>query len=189
MNNKSLDCDSIVDFILELFARRGAEEYMGEKVSIAQHMEQSAACATDAGASDELVIASLLHDIGHFVGDFPIDALENGIDNLHEEAGARFLETFYPASVTEPIRHHVAAKRYLCATDPEYLSRLSEASVHTLKVQGGPMNPDEIAAFEKLPYLDSCLQMRIWDDEGKDPDRPHPDFSHYRELVQNLVQR
>ena len=86
MSSPSLGRSEIIDFILDLFSRRGAEEYMGEPVSMAQHMEQSAACAVLHGANDELVIAALLHDIGHFVGDFPIDALENGIDNLHEDA-------------------------------------------------------------------------------------------------------
>ena len=79
LSSQSLKRDEIIDFILDLFARRGAEEYMGEPVSMAQHMEQSAACAVADGASDELVVAALLHDIGHFVGDSPIDALENGI--------------------------------------------------------------------------------------------------------------
>ena len=120
MDSSELNKNNIVDFILDLFARRGAEEYMGESVSMAQHMEQSAACAVADGAPDDLVVAALLHDIGHFVGDFPIDSLENGIDNQHEEAGARFLEHFYPPSVTEPIRLHVAAKKYLCAVDDQY---------------------------------------------------------------------
>jgi len=97
MSNNSLTRDTVVDFIFDLFSRRGAQAYMGEPISMAQHMEQSAACAVAEGASDDLVIAALLHDIGHFVGDFPIDSLENGIDNLHEEAGAKFLEAFYPA--------------------------------------------------------------------------------------------
>ena len=104
MSNSSLNHETVVDFILDLFARRGAEEYMGEPVSMAQHMEQTAACAVADGASDDLVIAALLHDIGHFVGDFPIDALENGIDNLHEEAGANFLQEFYPVTFPATFR-------------------------------------------------------------------------------------
>jgi predicted HD phosphohydrolase len=187
MNNKSLDRDSIVDFILELFARRGAEEYMGEKVSMAQHMEQSAACAADVGASDELVIASLLHDIGHFVGDFPIDALENGIDNLHEEAGARFLETFYPASVTEPIRLHVAAKKYLCAVDREYFGCLSDASVNSLQVQGGPMNQAEIANFESNPHYLAAVELRKYDDDGKVAGLDIRPVASYRDQLESLL--
>jgi phosphonate degradation associated HDIG domain protein len=167
MNNYSLNRDTVVDFILDLFRRRGAEEYMGEPVSMAQHMEQTAACAVADGASDDLVIASLLHDVGHFVSDFPIDALENGIDNLHEEAGANFLQAFYPVAVTEPIRLHVAAKKYLCATDEQYFACLSEASVQSLQVQGGPMTGAEVKKFESNPYHQSAVQVRRYDDDGK----------------------
>ena len=187
-DRNAIDANNVVDYIADVFARRGAESYLGEDVTMAQHMLQAAQAAERAQASSELIVAALLHDIGHYSNEIPDSALMKGTNNYHEEAGANFLAEFFPLSVTEPIRHHVAAKRYLCATDPEYLSRLSEASVYTLKVQGGPMSPDEIVAFEKLPYLDSCIQMRIWDDEGKDPDRPHRDFSHYRELVQDLVE-
>jgi predicted HD phosphohydrolase len=110
LNKNELTRDNIVDFILDLFAHRGAEEYMGEAVSMAQHMEQSAACAVADGANKELVIALLLHDIGHFMGDFPVEALENGIDNCHENAGANFLAPYFSKAVTEPIRLHVAAR-------------------------------------------------------------------------------
>ena len=167
MSTPSLNRDTIVDFILDLFARRGAEEYMGEAVSMSQHMEQSAACAVADGAGDELVIAALLHDIGHFVGDFPIDALENGIDNLHQEAGARFLQPYYPASVTEPIRLHVAAKKYLCAVDRGYFECLSDASIDSLRIQGGAMSQAEIEIFEFNPHYQAAVQTRKYDDDGK----------------------
>lgn len=140
---------------------------MGEPVSMAQHMEQTAACAVADGALDDLVVAALLHDIGHFVGDFAIDALENGINNRHEEAGAKFLQPFYPASVTEPIRLHVAAKKYLCAVDEQYFAHLSQASVLSLQVQGGPMTQAEIDIFESNPYYQSAIQLRRYDDDGK----------------------
>ena len=94
MTQVNLAQNSIVDFIFAQFDNRGREEYMGEPVSMAQHMEQTAACALADGVSDELVIAALLHDIGHFVGGFPIEALENGIDNRHEEAGAALLSHY-----------------------------------------------------------------------------------------------
>jgi predicted HD phosphohydrolase len=187
MNNYSLNRDTVVDFILDLFSRRGAEEYMGEPVSMAQHMEQTAACAVVDGAPDELVIAALLHDIGHFVGDFPIDALENGIDNLHEEAAATFLKAFYPASVTEPIRLHVAAKKYLCAVDEHYFAHLSEASVQSLEVQGGPMTQAEIEMFESSQYHQSAIQIRRYDDDGKVAGLEIKPVDSYRDKLESLL--
>ena len=161
------DPQQIIDFILDLFANRGAEEYMGEAVTMSQHMEQTAACAVADGAADALIISALLHDIGHFIGDHPIDALENGIDNTHEAVGARYLEPYFPPSVTEPIRLHVAAKRYLCATDDTYFGHLSSASVNSLEVQGGPMSAEEIAEFEANPYHRDAVKLRTYDDDGR----------------------
>lgn len=180
---------NITDFILDLFARRGAEEYMGEPVSMAQHMEQSAACAVADGASDELIIAALLHDIGHFVGDFPIDALENGIDNYHEEAGAAFLKPYFPAAVTEPIRLHVAAKKYLCAVDKSYLEKLSAASIQSLEVQGGPMTASETAEFESNPYHLSAVKLRLYDDEGKVAGLDIKPVHQYRDKLESLLRK
>ena len=188
-DRNAIDATNIVDYIADVFERRGAEAYLGEEVSMAQHMLQAAQEAEISHADPDLIVAALLHDIGHFSNEIPDTVLMKGTNNYHEEVGANFLADYFPPSVTEPIRQHVGAKRYLCATDPQYLSRLSEASVYTLKVQGGPMSPDEVAEFEKFPYLDNCIKLRIWDDAGKDPDKSHPDFSHYRELVQSLVQR
>ncbi|MDH3221179.1 MAG: HD domain-containing protein [Gammaproteobacteria bacterium] len=157
----------IVDFILDLFASRGAEEYMGEAVSMSQHMEQTAACAVADGAPDSLVVAALLHDIGHFVGAHPIEALEQGIDNVHEEAGADYLAPWFPPAITEPIRLHVAAKRYLCATNSDYLGHLSAASVNSLRVQGGPMSAAEVESFEANPHHEDAVRLRLYDDDGK----------------------
>lgn len=187
MPNQPLDRNEIISFILDLFARRGAEEYMGEPVSMAQHMEQSAACAKADGASDDLVIAALLHDIGHFVGDFSIDALENGIDNYHEAAGAQFLAPYFPASVTEPIRLHVAAKKYLCAVDRDYFKRLSAASIQSLQVQGGPMSENEITKFEANPFHRSAVKARLYDDDGKVAGLDIKPVSSYRNKLESLL--
>ncbi len=185
----SLNAGNIVAFIADIFARRGAEEYLGEKVTIAEHMLQCAECAERAGASDEVVSAALLHDIGHFTNEFPDDAAEQGIDSVHEEAGARVLRQFFPPLVHDCVRHHVAAKRYLCATDPEYFGKLSPASVLSLNLQGGPMDEDEVAEFAGNPHLDAILQVRVWDDIGKDPDREAPGFAHYQPVLEQVVAR
>ena len=154
---------------------------------MSQHMLQAAQCAEKSGADDSLIVAALLHDIGHYKNEIPETSLAKGIDNYHEEAGANFLEDYFPISVVEPIRQHVAAKRYLCAVKSDYLERLSPASVHTLNLQGGPMNKEEVKEFEKNDYLEQCVKLRYWDEDSKDPKRVHPAFSYYRPLVESLV--
>jgi len=176
-----------VEFIFDLFAAQGATEYMGEAVTMSQHMEQSAACAAADGASDSLVIAALLHDIGHFIGEHPIDALENGIDNNHEAVGANYLQAHFPQSVSEPVRLHVDAKRYLCATDPEYFGRLSAASVNSLNVQGGPMSAGEIRAFETNPHYRDAVKLRLYDDDGKVAGLTIKPVTDYRQTLESLV--
>lgn len=187
IGQQDLTPETIVAFIGDIFERRGAESYLGEKVSMSQHMLQAAQLAEEAGASETVVVAALLHDIGHYTNEFPDNALAQGTDNLHEEAGARVLAPFFPALVTDCIRHHVAAKRYLCATDPDYFAQLSEASVHTLGLQGGPMRQSEVRAFATEPNLDAILQVRVWDDQGKDPEVTTPDFNHYAPMIARVV--
>ena len=185
---KEVTADNIVDHIEDVFNRRGAESYLGEQVTMAQHMLQVAQCAEQAGADDAQIVAALLHDIGHYQNEIPESALAKGKDNYHAEAGANFLEDYFPRSVVEPVRQHVAAKRYLCAVRDDYFKRLSPASVHTLNLQGGPMSVEEVAEFEKNDYLDQCVALRYWDEEGKDPNREHPPFYYYRHLIESLVQ-
>ncbi|MFQ5970972.1 MAG: HD domain-containing protein [Alphaproteobacteria bacterium] len=179
--------ETIVDFLADLFARRGAQSYLGERVSMAAHMLQTGTHAARAGAPDALVAASLLHDVGHYTGEFPEDALERGINNRHEALGARFLAGFFPPEVTEPIRLHVDAKRYLCAVEPGYFETLSPASVHSLGLQGGPMTPEEVAAFRANPHHEAALALRRWDEAGKDPGAATPGFENYRGLLERLV--
>jgi phosphonate degradation associated HDIG domain protein len=187
VKSAQIQSDDIISFILDLFARQGAREYMGEAVSMAQHMEQSAACAAADDAGDELVIAALLHDLGHFICDHPIEALEQGRDNYHEEAGATYLERYFPAGVTEPIRLHVAAKRYLCATDPAYLKQLSDASIGSLRVQGGPMSAKEVQEFETRPFYREAVKLRLYDDEGKVAGLTIKPVTEYRETMAALL--
>ncbi|MEQ8355425.1 MAG: HD domain-containing protein [Kiloniellaceae bacterium] len=182
-----LDAGNIVAFIADIFGRRGADSYLGEEVTMSEHMLQAALLAETAQAGDEIVAAALLHDIGHYTSEFPEDAQDRGIDNRHNEAGAAVLAPYFPRIVIDCVRHHVPAKRYLCATDPAYFSRLSSASVHTLKLQGGPMSADEVAAFRKNPNLEAALRVRIWDDEAKVPGRTTPPFAYYAPLLQRVV--
>jgi len=158
---------TLVADILALYESRGTQAYFGERVSMAEHGLQAAHFATGEGARPALVVAALLHDIGHLLEDRP-DAIEEWtLDARHEELGARWLAQRFDTAVCEPVRLHVAAKRYLCATDPGYFARLSSASVHTLKLQGGPMSSSELARFETQPFWREALRVRRWDDQGK----------------------
>ena len=181
--------ETIVAFIEDIFARRGAEEYIGEPVTISEHMLQCAELAEKEGADEALIAAALLHDIGHFTNEFPSDAAEQGIDSVHEVAGARILRDFFPPLIHDCVRYHVDAKRYLCAVNEGYFSRLSDASVLSLKLQGGPMSTEEVAAFEANPHAEAIVQVRIWDDIGKDPSHSAPGFDHYRPLLERVVFR
>ncbi|MEM8793293.1 MAG: HD domain-containing protein [Pseudomonadota bacterium] len=189
MTHPDLNRETIVPFIAEIFERNAAEEYLGESVTIGEHMLQCAELAERSGASDEVVAAALLHDIGHFTHEFPTDAADQGIDSKHEEAGAQVLEKFFPKVVVDCVRYHVDAKRYLCATNPEYFDRLSEASILSLNLQGGPMSTDEVAKFDENPDVIDIVQVRLWDDEGKDPGHKAPEFGHYLALLQRVVDR
>jgi gamma-butyrobetaine dioxygenase len=176
-----------VEIIASLFASEGAAGYLGEPVSQAAHMLQAGALAERAGATPDLVAAALLHDVGHFTGTRTGEDLMRGTDNRHGEQGAGWLAQWFGQAVTEPVRLHVAAKRYLCAVEPGYLSRLSPASVFTLGVQGGPMRPDEVLAFEANPHAGRACQVRRWDDQAKDPDAPVPPFEHFAPLLAALA--
>ncbi|MCF8468184.1 MAG: HD domain-containing protein [Sneathiella sp.] len=181
--------DNIVEFIGDIFARRGAEEYLGEAVTISEHMFQTAHLAEEAGASEELIVAALLHDIGHFTNEFPDNAAELGIDSHHDRAGAAVLAPFFPKIVTDCVRHHVSAKRYLCATDPEYFGRLSDASVLSLKLQGGPMTAHAAEKFAKNSDIDAIVLVRKWDDEGKVPGKETESFAYFAPMLQRVIDR
>lgn len=182
-----LDKTNIVPFLADIFTRRGGEEYLGEPVTMAEHMLQGAFFAQTEGADDIIIVAALLHDIGHFTSEFGTFSMDDTEDKYHENAGAEVLEKFFPPIVTECVRQHVAAKRYLCATDPDYFAKLSDASVHSLNLQGGPMNADEVAAFQIHPHLAEIVQVRHLDDRGKEAGLETPDFNHYAPMVQRVV--
>ncbi|MFY0310860.1 HD domain-containing protein [Leisingera sp. D0M16] len=185
----TLNRDNIVEFIGGIFDRRGDEEYLGEPVTMAEHMLQGATIAEQNGQPEEIIVGALLHDIGHFTSEFGTFSMEDTEDRFHEEAGAEVLEQFFPSVITDCVRYHVAAKRYLCATKPEYFNRLSEASVHSLNLQGGPMNAEEVAEFEKNPNLKQIIAVRYLDEAGKRADMETPDYWHFAPMVQRMVDK
>ena len=183
----ALTHDSIVGFLGDIFARRGAEEYLGEPVTIAEHMLQGATFAEQRGLGEDIIVAALLHDIGHFTSEFGSFTMEDTEDRYHEDAGAAVLGAFFPQAIVDCVKYHVAAKRYLCATRPEYFNELSAASVHSLKLQGGPMTPEEVADFDRNPNAEMIVAVRLLDDEGKIPGMATPGFDHFAPLVQRQV--
>ena len=179
---------SVVDEIFARFQASGDEIYIGEPVTVSEHMLQAAALAQSDEAPPELVAAALLHDYGHLVHDLPEDSAEHGVNTRHEELGFAFLERSFPPEVTEPIRLHVAAKRYLVAVDPVYRDELSPASLLSLELQGGPMSQDEVGAFERGPHTEAACRLRRWDDAGKEPGLEVPSLESYRSLLESLVE-
>ncbi len=178
---------NVVDLIIDIFKRRGAESYLGEAVTMSQHMLQAATLAESAGADDALVVGALLHDIGHFADEFSAYSPEDVIDKRHEVVGANLLGTSFVPRVVQGIRLHVAAKRYLCATEDSYFSTLSAASVHTLSLQGGPMSPDEIAEFETLIGSRDAVQIRRWDEAAKATDVATPGLEHFLPAIRRTL--
>jgi phosphonate degradation associated HDIG domain protein len=186
-NADNLTRDTIVAFLGDIFKRRGGEEYLGEPVTMAEHMLQGACLAEQQGESEIIIVSALLHDIGHFTSEFGTFSMEDTHDRHHEEAGAAVLQRFFPRLVIDCVREHVAAKRYICATDPAYFGELSIASIHSLKLQGGPMSPEEVAAFEKNPNVAEIVRVRRLDDAGKIAGMVTPGFDHYAPMIQRIV--
>ncbi len=175
--------EEIADALVGLYERRGAGRY-DEAVSQVEHALQCAAHALAAGAERPTVLAALLHDIGHLLlGEEEGNADFLGTDRHHEDVGSRFLANWFSDAVTEPVRLHVPAKRYLVSTDATYHDGLSPASVRSLVVQGGPMTADEVADFEALSGHAAAVDLRRWDDLGKSPNAPTPPLSFFRDLL------
>lgn len=163
--------------------KRGNTNY-DEHVAQLEHALQTAALAKASGSAPSQVTSALLHDLGHLLvnehdanGQFLVEDLN------HEEVGANCLGPFFPPEVTEPIGLHVPSKRYLCTVDRDYYKSLSAASKQSFEVQGGNMSEEEQSQFEKIPYLDFALQLRRWDDGGKQGDLEVPGLETYREDV------
>ena len=174
----------IVDEIFRMFREYGSGAYLGEPVSMTEHMLQSAYAAEREGAPPRLVAAALLHDYGHFVHGLPQDSADHGVDTQHEEVAHAFLSEHFGPEIAEPIRMHVAAKRYLCAVEPSYLDELSPASILSLELQGGPYSAAEAAEFERSPFAEDAVRLRRWDDVGKVAGLATPELEHYRPVLE-----
>ena len=180
---------TLIDRIEALFAEHGATAYDGarkESVSALEHALQCAQLAEWAGADAPLVAAALLHDLGSFIA---ADTESDDIDDAHETRALPLLCESFAASVTEPARLHVQAKRYLVAVDPAYAATLSSASVHSLALQGGAMSADEMRLFDELPFAQQALQLRRWDDAAKEPGKKTPPLAYYLALLDEVIQQ
>lgn len=170
---------AVLDRILDLFNQHGGSQYGGEAVTQREHALQGALLARQAGLDAPAVVAALLHDIGHLLHHLPDDAPEQGIDDHHEDLGAAWLEKYLIPEAVEPVRLHVAAKRYLCAVESDYFARLSSPSVTSLELQGGPMSEKEVEEFEGHPHFRRAVLLRRFDEEAKVPDLPTPTIEDF----------
>ena len=179
-----------VDEVVALYDAYATQRY-DEEITQLDHAVQSAALAAHEAAADELVVAALLHDVGHLLelqaGGVPDGQVD--VDLGHEARGARYLAGLFPPTVTGPIALHVAAKRYRCAVDPSYEAALSAGSTRSLARQGGAMSPDEVARFEANPAHADAVRLRGWDDSGKVDGLEVLPFASYRPLLERLARR
>ena len=172
-----------VDEALALYARKGNLAY-GEGVTMIEHGLQAALLAEREDAGPAMTAAALLHDIGHLLHSLPEDVADLGIDSQHESLASAWLSRYFPTTVSEPVRLHVAAKRYLCAVESDYMEALSSASQLSLRLQGGPMSEIEAARFAGERFSADAVRLRRWDDLAKVPARKTPKLDHYKAILE-----
>ena len=175
-----------VDEVFELLESGGGEAYFGEPVTVLEHSLQAAWFVQRDGGDDALIAAALLHDLGHLLHSEGEDAATRGLDTHHEDLGVDALAGHLPTSVLDPIRLHVAAKRYLCFAEPDYLAALSPASVDSLDLQGGPMSALEAEAFLAIPHAREALTVRRADDAAKVQGLEVFQLDTYRSVIGSL---
>lgn len=171
-----------LDRLLALYAARGHESY-GESVSQIEHALQCGLLAEEEGAAPELVTAAVLHDAGHLLHRDSRGSHDRQVDDRHEAIAARFLGRLFGPEVVEPVRLHVAAKRWFCLREPGYRETLSAASQISLRLQGGPMTEAEACRFEAEPHARAALRLRRWDEAAKRPGWNTPSLAHYRAVA------
>ena len=175
----------IIEKIISNF-KNNKSLYIGEKVTIAEHMIQSAMVAEKTKSKESLICSSLLHDYGHFIVDDPDGLVKNNQDGKHEDIGYEYLKKFFKKDIVEPIKHHVLAKRYL-ARDKKYYNRLSEASKVSLKLQGGVLNNKEAKIFEKDEFFKDSIKLRKFDEAAKKIGVNIKDISEYKNLLKSSL--
>lgn len=172
--------DQVIESIFDVFRNAGKRDYGDERLTQSAHALQCGWLAEKAGASPALVTAALLHDIGHLVNPDDRQATRRGEDGFHEVIGCDYLARWFGAEVTEPIKWHVAAKRYLTAAEPDYYDTLSQGSIRSLELQGGPFPEDRAQQFIERPYAKDAVALRRWDEGAKVLGLETPPFEHFR---------
>jgi [1-hydroxy-2-(trimethylamino)ethyl]phosphonate dioxygenase len=185
---ESQDLITTPESLLHLLSSQGGDSYFGEPVTVLEHCLQAAHFAREANSPETLIAAALLHDVGHLLHQSGENAADTGLDTQHEELANQLLSAHLPTSVTQPIHLHVAAKRYLCHADSDYLQTLSPSSLLSLGLQGGPMSDEEAQAFLALPFAQEAITLRHWDDEAKIPALIVPAAGSYLPILQALWQ-
>tara|TARA_E500000081_G_scaffold146422_1_gene169404 strand:- start:55 stop:591 length:537 start_codon:yes stop_codon:yes gene_type:complete len=171
----------IVDKIISNFTKNKSL-YIGEKVTMSEHMIQTAMLAEKAKCDDNLICSSLLHDYGHFILENPDELVELDMDGQHENIGYEYLKTFFKKEIVEPIKYHVLAKRYL-AKDKKYFDLLSEASKTSLKLQGGILNQEESIKFESQEFFKPSILLRKFDEAAKRTNLKMKSIHDYKKLL------
>jgi phosphonate degradation associated HDIG domain protein len=173
-----------------LYEKFGADDYIGEPVSQAEHMYQAAQLAEEEGYDHEVILAAFFHDIGHLCEHImTVGHMDNYGVVDHEGLGANYLlEKGFSKKIAQLVQSHVAAKRYLTYKFPGYYNKLSQASKITLEKQGGKMTPDEARNFEIDPLHELFIKIREWDDQAKVENIPLPSLDKYKMMaVRHLI--
>ena len=179
--------NDLVAMIGEIIEGKGYRMYGLSAINQRAHALQAAWLAEQAGCDAALITACLLHDIGHMVHDLGEDPAQRGIDDRHEALGEAWLGRWFGPEVTEPVRLHVAAKRYLCAAEPDYFAKLSADSVRSLALQGGPMSAAQAASFRALPHAEAAVRLRRFDEGAKVAGLPTPPVAHFLPYLRECI--